>query len=258
MARRIENTLYGRDLVIIHGQSNCGASGSSIAEWPAQQRADPNTGFASNFMSSSVWGTLETSQDPTQSGIYTVTGTIVHSLGVKLRGIGMRPSIMLHSVGGASSKYLYDNRATTAGYFADWVAQQINPRSVTLVYMQGEAESLAFIEDDIDYTHWASNVAGTLDAIRAAIGYPDAKAVIWKLPSTWLYESSGLPSSLGFDYLDETQAAQESLVASDPTKYVLWHEPSVYVRDDGIHIAKRSHEVLSNSLAPIIKGATGL
>jgi hypothetical protein len=230
-----ENVLYDRDVVLGYGQSNMGCYGSLISAWPQRERYDRNVGIATTFMYgygnlANGWGDgsmLEASDVHNQNG----HGMLMLSIAARMRDAGLRPSIAVQWHGGGSSTECLADMTTVAPWFATRYSQIIKPRSVCLVWSQGENETLYGTG-----AIWRADTEASIAAVRAALGMPTLRVFIIGIPITYTPEPAG-----SYTYRTEVRAAQAALVAADP--YAVLIDPiTVTSVIDGIHHDRDTHD----------------
>jgi hypothetical protein len=216
---------YDRNLIFGCGQSNAGDYGGDLTAWPVRERLEANVAF-SNDGYAVGWESLADCIKY-NGGLGFTRGTIWHSLGARMRDAGLRPAICAQWIGGARSETLLAGMGTIAPLFADRYAEQGLPRSVTLVWSQGEAE--AAVDGPAD---WRSNTEASIAAIRVALALPTLPVIVLQLATSYT-------PGMDLPYLTETRAEQAALVAADQYA-TLVDVGAVATATSGIHLDQPS------------------
>lgn len=245
MTNRATYALYRPNVVLIYGQSNAGTFGDYIESWPQRERFDPSVAWTTDYQADggTTWGTLKMCENPVYSGAFCPggKGTLGHSVAAEMRYLGLRPAIHIRWHGGATAAECYADMTTIAPMFAARLADVIQPRSVDLLWHQGEAEALVGTG-----AAWRSNTELSISAIRAAVGIPDLHVTIITLPLLYYPEREG-----GFPYRDEVRVAQQDLVSADENASLI--DIGSVQTVDGIHWKQVSHAATARAFAAGVK-----
>jgi hypothetical protein len=191
-----------RDLVIVVGQSNCGCYGDFLSVWPAREQQDRNWSVQNHTIDDDWHAGDAVAPDGFSSA--TPRGYLALSLAAQMRYSGLRPSICTVSIGGVNAADLRTAVTSTwAAYIAARVSTMVAPRSVNLVWSQGEA----MLYEGTAST-WQADTAASVSAIRTALGMPALHLTVIQLAATY---------TPGPEMIDNpgARAAQASLVAAD-------------------------------------------
>jgi hypothetical protein len=126
-----------------------------------------------------------------------------------MRYAGLRPAIEEYFIGGASSADLLSMLPTYVNsFYAARYREMIAPRSVELIWQQGEYEWLNKATGV-----WGANTAAQIAMFRAALGLPNLHVTVIQLAKRY-YPDYDLSHDTTF--LEPIRAEQAALVASDP------------------------------------------
>jgi hypothetical protein len=165
-------------------------------------------------------------------------GMLLLSVAARMRDAGLAPSIYPWWHGGASSAEVLadvtvanetNEQIPIATRFASRYAQIVNPKSVCLVWSQGESEAILGTA-----ATWRTNTEASFTAIRSALAMPHLRIYLIQIPTGYL------PATGSFPYLSDMRAAATALAAAD--QYTTVIDPGIATTVDGIHHDRATHD----------------